>query len=447
MASLFEELGAKLEAYNGQLQTIEKLLVANPGDAQLSKLKSDVSKAIDLTTSLRRKHQGSIEAAAIEADPISHETSAENFSVGGIVEALFDGRWFPAVIEAIARNANVSADAHGEDMYDLFFIGYGNRSQQPHSSLRTLEWSLPRVDSSLLAPGFRCEGRFSEDGKFYACTVLKRTDYGVRVEFTLDGTIEELPLQYLRCEPSAGDDNDGAKTETGTGARAAPEVVRKAGAEKEPEAGALPAFIAAKTFNGPKEFYEFKRGDLGVGYYKSTTVGADTSASCDNLGNGNGSGSGASTSSSSGSISAANDDSGAATTIAPNESSSIHRVTAEHSAVLNVARKVQVKQIPDKLAIQPDDSEAERERKRKRVRAIKSANRHAEITNERNEKMNSWQSFNSGMRGTRVQGSMSSLRRGRDSIFRSTESGRVGVVGSGSGTTEFEQRKKFKAPK
>ena len=134
------------------------------------------------------------------------------------------------------------------------------------------------------------------------------------------------------------------------------------------------------------------------------------------------------------------------TTVAPTEAPSAHDATAGCSTVQSTARKVQLKQIPDKLVIQPDDSEAERERKRKRVRAIKSANRHAEITNERNEKMNTWQTFNSGIRGARVKGSMSGLRRGRDSIFRSTEGGRVGVVGSGSGTTEFEQRKKFKAP-
>ena len=210
-------------------------------------------------------------------------------------------------------------------------------------------------------------------------------------------------------------------------------------------------FIVARAFNGLKEGYEFKKGDLGMGYYKSSTADAELQGNCDSVGHGNGKG-GASVGASvgagesSGSIGAADGGRGVVTTVAPTEAPSAHDATAGCSTVQSTARKVQLKQIPDKLVIQPDDSEAERERKRKRVRAIKSANRHAEITNERNEKMNTWQTFNSGIRGARVKGSMSGLRRGRDSIFRSTEGGRVGVVGSGSGTTEFEQRKKFKAP-
>ena len=143
--------------------------------------------------------------------------------------------------------------------------------------------------ASLLAPGFRCEGRFSEDGKFYACKVLERTDHGVRVEFTLDGTIEELPLQYLRGDSSARDEDDeGAKTETG--ARSGAEAVTKAEAEKELGAGVLPTFIAARAFNGLKEGYEFKKGDLGMGYYKSSTADAELQGNCDSVGHGNGKG-------------------------------------------------------------------------------------------------------------------------------------------------------------
>ena len=47
-----EGSAAKLEVHSGQLQTIEKLLLANPGNEQLLELKSDVCDAMDMATAL-----------------------------------------------------------------------------------------------------------------------------------------------------------------------------------------------------------------------------------------------------------------------------------------------------------------------------------------------------------------------------------------------------------
>lgn len=103
--------------------------------------------------------------------------------------------------------------------------------------------------------------------------------------------------------------------------------------------------------------------------------------------------------------------------------------------------------IPDALQILPTDSEAEKERKRKRIRAIKSANRHKTIDNERNLKQNDWKSFQHKAQKKKVKGASGVLSKRGTSMFAVPEGvgGRVGVVGSGQGMTAFhDSRKKLK---
>ncbi|KAI9914976.1 hypothetical protein PsorP6_006976 [Peronosclerospora sorghi] len=106
--------------------------------------------------------------------------------------------------------------------------------------------------------------------------------------------------------------------------------------------------------------------------------------------------------------------------------------------------------IPESLHILPSDTEAEKERKRKRLRAIKSLNRHKSIDNERNIKQHDWKAFQYKAKKKGMKRGVSGVlsKRG-SSIFASpdTVQGRVGVVGSGQGMTEFPdtRNKKFKS--
>ncbi|CEG35901.1 Splicing factor SPF30 [Plasmopara halstedii] len=105
--------------------------------------------------------------------------------------------------------------------------------------------------------------------------------------------------------------------------------------------------------------------------------------------------------------------------------------------------------IPENLQILPTDTEAEKERKRKRLRAIKSLNRHKNIDNERNIKQHDWKAFQykAKKKGLR-KGVSGVLSKRGSSMFASpdTVQGRVGVVGSGQGMTDFQDTriKKFK---
>ena len=94
--------------------------------------------------------------------------------------------------------------------------------------------------------------------------------------------------------------------------------------------------------------------------------------------------------------------------------------------------------IPESLKISKDDSEETKAAKKKRIHSIKSKNRFKQMDAATNNKQSDWKSF---LKGT------SKMKRGvkkKESMFRSpdTVDGRVGVVGSGKGMTEYKDLRK-----
>ncbi|CAI5727337.1 unnamed protein product [Peronospora destructor] len=104
--------------------------------------------------------------------------------------------------------------------------------------------------------------------------------------------------------------------------------------------------------------------------------------------------------------------------------------------------------IPENLQILPSDTEAEKDRKRKRMRAIKSLNRHKNIDNERNIKQHDWKAFQYKAKKKGIKKGVSGVlsKRG-SSMFASPETvhGRVGVVGSDQGMTNFSDARNKKS--
>ncbi len=110
--------------------------------------------------------------------------------------------------------------------------------------------------------------------------------------------------------------------------------------------------------------------------------------------------------------------------------------------------------IPDHLRLLPTDSEEEKARKRKKVKHLKMQwkERHAgalEAQAEREAEQSgggagSWKSYlNKSKKKSATAKGLGALKKG--SIFASpdTVDGRVGVVGSGQGMTDFEKRNTF----
>jgi len=96
--------------------------------------------------------------------------------------------------------------------------------------------------------------------------------------------------------------------------------------------------------------------------------------------------------------------------------------------------------IPDYLKILPNDSEAQRKSKKKKVKGLKQAFKIAQIEKDSNDKKGKWVNFN-----TKGYDAKKGLFKKNESIFKSPETieGKVGVMGSGKGMTNFSQRTKF----
>jgi survival of motor neuron-related-splicing factor 30 len=96
--------------------------------------------------------------------------------------------------------------------------------------------------------------------------------------------------------------------------------------------------------------------------------------------------------------------------------------------------------IPENLRILPTDSEEEKARKRKRLKHLKQAVKRKVQDEEKDDTQNSWKSF---LNKSKKPKGLGALKKG--SIFASPETvdGKVGVVGSGQGMTDYGMRKKY----
>lgn len=117
-------------------------------------------------------------------------------------------------------------------------------------------------------------------------------------------------------------------------------------------------------------------------------------------------------------------------------------VTTTASNKKNVEKKIddglELIKVPEKLKILPTDTEEEKNRKKKRLKKIKNHNRIVEQELEIKATQQTWKSFV-------TKGSKRSLTGlVKSSIFASSDTvdGKVGVVNSGKGLTDFAQRKK-----
>mmetsp|Transcript_115061 Transcript_115061/g.199659 ORF Transcript_115061/g.199659 Transcript_115061/m.199659 type:complete len:331 (-) Transcript_115061:105-1097(-) len=100
--------------------------------------------------------------------------------------------------------------------------------------------------------------------------------------------------------------------------------------------------------------------------------------------------------------------------------------------------------IPESIAIQKTDTEEVKETKRRKIQAIKKQQRGERIEETHQKKQSSWQKFFHNRASTRSKCGFLSGKP-KESIFKVPENleGKVGVMGSGKGMTEFAEPRKF----
>ncbi|KAG8086626.1 hypothetical protein GUJ93_ZPchr0010g8211 [Zizania palustris] len=102
----------------------------------------------------------------------------------------------------------------------------------------------------------------------------------------------------------------------------------------------------------------------------------------------------------------------------------------------------QMRSLPTKLHIDPNDPEDVKAAKRKKIHAFKSKARFEQLEFSQNKRQNAWQQFQTTKGKTKKVGFFSGRK--KESIFKSPDDhrGKVGVTGSGKGLTEFQRREK-----
>ncbi|QDZ24623.1 hypothetical protein HOP50_14g71610 [Chloropicon primus] len=97
-------------------------------------------------------------------------------------------------------------------------------------------------------------------------------------------------------------------------------------------------------------------------------------------------------------------------------------------------------EVPKSLVIKPSDDERTQIKKKKILKSMKKKERFVEMDRKQNEKKSSWQSFVQGKGSKKKKGFMTGRK--KESIFKTSESGRVGVTGSGKGMTGNDKAKR-----
>lgn len=97
--------------------------------------------------------------------------------------------------------------------------------------------------------------------------------------------------------------------------------------------------------------------------------------------------------------------------------------------------------IPENLKILPNDSAEERKQKRKKLKHLKKKHKNALIERDLQGKKGKWQLFNerSKLKG---RGHFM-IKKNTQSIFQTSDSGKVGVMGSGKGMTSYREKEKY----
>ncbi len=124
-----------LETYQVQLSQVELALVADPDNAELASLRSELQELINLTTTLISQSE-SAASASKSTDSSRKATTTQNsvtWSAGDECLAKYsgDGGWYPARINSVAGSAE-------KRVYSIVFKSYNTTEQLEASSLKPL---------------------------------------------------------------------------------------------------------------------------------------------------------------------------------------------------------------------------------------------------------------------------------------------------------------------
>jgi len=186
-AETVEQLAKKLQEHKDQLAQVEQMLLENPDDETLLKLKADLTQVVSLTEDLTQAGKDDDEGEEEKTEMMETDKNKildpnemsdvptlptdisegigpteilteKKWTIGDRCQALWeDGKYYNARIDGITAAENFS----------IIYLDYGNQMEVPESSLKAY---IPAPEG-LLSQGVKVKAIYTEDGLFYDAVI------------------------------------------------------------------------------------------------------------------------------------------------------------------------------------------------------------------------------------------------------------------------------------
>jgi survival-of-motor-neuron-related-splicing factor 30 len=134
-----------LETYQVQLTQVEIALFADPDNAELASLRSELQELINLTKTVISQSESAAASSSKSTDSSRKTATTQNsfnWSAGDDCLAKYsDGAWYPARINSVAGSAQ-------RRVYSIVFKSYNTTEQVEASSLKSLPPNYTQLPSS-----------------------------------------------------------------------------------------------------------------------------------------------------------------------------------------------------------------------------------------------------------------------------------------------------------
>src|SRR5712671_313822 len=123
-----------VETYQVQLSQVEIALAADPDNAELASLRSELQELINLTTSLISQSENATSSKSTDTSrkaTTTQQSVAWSAGMECLAKYSSDGAWYPARINSVAGSAE-------KRVYSIVFKGYNTTEQVEASSLKPL---------------------------------------------------------------------------------------------------------------------------------------------------------------------------------------------------------------------------------------------------------------------------------------------------------------------
>lgn len=176
-----EVLQARLASYREQLEQIDAVLLADPTNETLAKLRQDIVQVIQLTSELLSVTVGGGASAQPDAKDL-----LKDYEAGDIVMAYFekDNTFQPAEIDAVTSEGN----------FAITWLGF------PSSSSEVIPDKIKRFEGNNFSVGDKVMAIFSGDSLWYEATVGRVFDDGYDVTFDKFGNNDRMQKTHVKAK-------------------------------------------------------------------------------------------------------------------------------------------------------------------------------------------------------------------------------------------------------